>query len=85
MDIQLQNSLANSLRWRCKNSAEDIAIKFLDREQTYSEFDNNSNLVAQGLLKFGIKEDTRVAYLAKNTDYFFEIFYGALKLSLIHI
>ena len=79
MDIQLQNSLANSLRWRCKNSAEDIAIKFLDREQTYFEFDTNSNLVAQGLLKFGIKEDTRVAYLAKNTDYFFEIFYGALK------
>ena len=79
MDIELQNSLANSLRWRCKNSAEDIAIKFLDREQTYSEFDTNSNLVAQGLLNFGIKEDTRVAYLGKNTDYFFEIFYGALK------
>ena len=49
MDIQLQDSLAESLRWRCKESASDIAIKFLDREQTYAEFDSNSNLVAQGL------------------------------------
>ena len=83
MDIELQKSLADSLRWRCKNSADDIAIKFLDREQTYSEFDTNSNLVAQGLLNFGIKKDSRVAYLAKNSDYFFEIFYGALKSSSV--
>ena len=83
MDIELQKSLADSLRWRCKNSADDIAIKFLDREQTYSEFDINSNLVAQGLLNFGIKKDSRVAYLAKNSDYFFEIFYGALKSSSV--
>ena len=83
MDIELQKSLADSLRWRCKNSADDIAIKFLDREQTYSEFDTNSNLVAQGLLNFGIKKDSRVAYLAKNSDYFFEIFFGALKSSSV--
>ena len=83
MDIELQKSLADSLRWRCKNSADDIAIKFLDREQTYSEFDTNSNLVSQGLLNFGIKKDSRVAYLAKNSDYFFEIFYGALKSSSV--
>ena len=79
MDIQLQDSLAESLRWRCKESASDIAIKFLDREQTYAEFDSNSNLVAQGLLDLGIEPNSRVAYLAKNTDYFFEIFFGSLK------
>ena len=79
MDIQLQDSLAESLRWRCKESASDTAIKFLDREQTYAEFDSNSNLVAQGLLDLGIEPNSRVAYLAKNTDYFFEIFFGSLK------
>ena len=79
MDIQLQDSLAESLRWRCKESASDTAIKFLDREQTYTEFDSNSNLVAQGLLDLGIEPNSRVAYLAKNTDYFFEIFFGSLK------
>ncbi len=28
MDIKLQDSLAESLRWRCKESANNIAIKF---------------------------------------------------------
>ena len=79
MDIQLQDSLAESLRWRCKESASDTAIKFLDREQTYAEFDSNSNLVAQGLLDLGIEPNSRVAYLAKNTDYFFEIFFTLRK------
>ena len=79
MDIQLQESLAESLRWRCKESASDTAIKFLDREQTYSQLDSNANHIAQGLLNLDIKPDSRIAYLAKNTDYFFEIFYGALK------
>ena len=79
MDIKLQDSLAESLRWRCKESASETAIKFLDRQQTYAQFDSNANRVAQGLLSFEIKPNCRVAYLAKNTDYFFEIFYGALK------
>ena len=79
MDIKLHDSLADSFRWRCKESANSTAIKFLDREQTYAELDSNSNLIAQGLLELGIKPDSRIAYLAKNTDYFFEIFYGSLK------
>ena len=70
MDIQLQESLAESLRWRCKESASDTAIKFLDREQTYSQLDSNANHIAQGLLNLDIKPDSRIAYLAKNTDYF---------------
>ena len=74
MDIKLQDSLAESLRWRCKESASETAIKFLDRQQTYAQFDSNANRVAQGLLSFEIKPNSRVAYLAKNTDYFFEIF-----------
>lgn len=79
MDVELKGSLAETFRWRCKNSANSTAIKFLDREQTYAQFDTNSNQVAQGLLNFGIKKDSRIAYLAKNTDYFFEILNGGLK------
>ena len=58
MDIKLQDSLAESLRWRCKESADDIAIKFLDRQQTYAQLDSNANRVAQGLLSFQIKPDS---------------------------
>ena len=79
MDVELKGSLAETFRWRCKNSANSTAIKFLDREQTYAQFDTNSNQVAQGLLNFGVKKDSRIAYLAKNTDYFFEILNGGLK------
>jgi len=79
MDVELKESLAETFRWRCKNSANSTAIKFLDREQTYAQFDTNSNQVAQGLLHFGITKNSRIAYLAKNTDYFFEILNGGLK------
>ena len=63
MDIQLQESLAESLRWRCKESASDTAIKFLDREQTYSQLDSNANHIAQGLLNLDIKHEKKCTYM----------------------
>jgi|TARA_B100000768_G_scaffold163778_1_gene165256 acyl-CoA synthetase (AMP-forming)/AMP-acid ligase II len=85
MDVELKGSLVETFRWRCQNTPDSTAIKFLDREQTYSQFNTHSNQVAQGLLDFGLTKDTRISYLAKNTDYFFEILVGALKTGTITV
>jgi acyl-CoA synthetase (AMP-forming)/AMP-acid ligase II len=77
--IPITNSLADLYRWRVKQSSNDIAFKFLDRETTYKEHDCNANKVAQGLIAEGCKPNTRVAFLAKNSDYYCELLYGSLK------
>ena len=66
-------------RWRVEKSGEQIAHKFEDKETTFKELDSFSNRVAQGLIKEGCKPDSRVAYLGKNSDIFFEFMYGTFK------
>ena len=42
MDVELKGSLVETFRWRCQNTPDSTAIKFLDREQTYSQFNTHS-------------------------------------------
>ncbi len=79
MDIPFEKTLAEIIRWRVDKKPEAIAHKFGDRETTYKEFDSYANQIAQGLIALDCSPDTRVAFLAKNSDYFFEFLYGTLK------
>ena len=79
MEIPFEKTLAEIIRWRVDKKPEAIAHKFGDRETTYKEFDSYANQIAQGLIALDCNPDTRVAFLAKNSDYFFEFLYGTLK------
>ena len=79
MDIPFEKTLAEIIRWRVGKNPEAIAHKFGDRETSYKEFDSYANQIAQGLIALDCGPDTRVAFLAKNSDYFFEFLYGTLK------
>ena len=79
MEIPFEKTLANILRWRVNKNPDLIAHKFGDRETTYREFDSYANKISQGLISLDCYPDTRVAFLAKNSDYFFEFLYGTLK------
>ena len=79
MEIPFEKTLANILRWRVNKNPDLIAHKFGDRETTYREFDSYANKISQGLISLDCHPDTRVAFLAKNSDYFFEFLYGTLK------
>ena len=74
-----KNSLVDIFRWRVEESSNLIVSKFNNRELTYSEFDSNANRVAQGIVNEGCESDGRVAFLAKNSDLFFEFLYGTMK------
>ena len=79
MQIPFEKTLADILRWRVNKDPDSIAHKFGDRETSYKQFDSYANKIAQGLIALDCDPDTRVAFLAKNSDYFFEFLYGTLK------
>ena len=79
MEIPYEKTMVEIFRWRVEKSGEQIAHKFEDKETTFKELDSFSNRVAQGLIKEGCKPDSRVAYLGKNSDIFFEFMYGTFK------
>ena len=77
--IPQTTSLVDLFRWRVKQSPDNVAFKFLDKETSYQDFDAAANKVAQGFIAGGCKAHARVAYLDKNSDYYFEFVYGTLK------
>ena len=55
------------------------AFMFEGRATSFAEFDLHANQVANGLIAAGLKKGSRVAYLGKNSDHYFEAFIGAAK------
>ena len=84
MDIPIQKPLVDVFRWRVTKSPNLIVHKFQQRETTYSQFDIFANKVAQGLIKEGCKPNSRVAYLAKNSDLYFH-YANFFKLFLVEM
>ena len=85
MEIPYEKTLADLFRWRVSKSPNEVAHKFLDKETSYVELDAYANKVAQGLIKLDCKPDTRVAFLGKNSDLFFEFLYGTIKSNTVTV
>ena len=62
---------------------EKVAVVFEDRETTFRELDRRASRVANGLIEAGLKPQSRVAVLDKNSDTFFEILFGAAKANCV--
>ena len=58
---------------------EAIATYFEGRETTFAEFDRHTDQVANGLIALGVAPQDHIAYVGKNSDLFFELFFGAAK------
>ncbi len=67
-------------RRQARERPDDPAIVFGGRTTSFAELDRAANRVANALAAEGVGEGGRVAILAKNTDRWFELFFGALKL-----
>ncbi|MDE2362949.1 MAG: fatty acid--CoA ligase [Hyphomicrobiales bacterium] len=65
-----------------KNAAlrgDAIGVHFEGRDTTFRDFDRHTNQVANGLVAFGVEPQKHIAYIGKNSDFYFELFYGAAK------
>lgn len=68
---------------QAKLRGDAIALVFEDRELSYAAFDARTNQVAHALAAHGVKPGERICCLAKNSERFFEIMFGACKAGVV--
>jgi fatty-acyl-CoA synthase len=72
-------TLADIVRHQAATQPERVALTFADRDTSYGALDRRSSQVANGLIAAGLNPQSRVAFLDKNHDSFFEIWFGTAK------
>jgi long-chain acyl-CoA synthetase len=60
-----------------------MALQFEGRQTSYAVFDRHVDQVANGLVAEGSRKGTRIAYLGKNSDYYFEVLFGAARAGVV--
>lgn len=78
-------TLGDVPRLHAQERPDDVALVFGDRETTYAEWDKRVNRVANGLLAEGIQPQARIAYIDKNSDYYFDLLMGASKANAVMV
>jgi acyl-CoA synthetase (AMP-forming)/AMP-acid ligase II len=76
-------TLGDAARFHGRTHGEKPAFLFEGRSTTFAEFDRHTSQVANGLIAEGLKIGSRVAYLGKNSDHFFEVLFGALRMGAV--
>ncbi|HEX8029589.1 MAG TPA: fatty acid--CoA ligase [Vicinamibacterales bacterium] len=79
INIELMTTLAEITRLHGLNRPNATALSFDGRDTTYAQFHSRSNQVANALIAEGVTPGQRIAYLGKNCDRYFEVFFGAAK------
>src|SRR6195256_7026522 len=76
-------NLADMVRAQAKSRGDALAFEFEGRLTTFAQFDANTNRVANALIALGLKKGDRIAYLGKNSDFYFELLMGAMKAGVV--
>jgi len=77
------SSVADITRYQARINGERIAQFFEGRETTYLELDRRASQIANGLIAAGCSPGTRIGYIGKNSDYYFEVMSGAAKANVV--
>ncbi|AGI26787.1 long-chain-fatty-acid--CoA ligase [Pseudomonas sp. ATCC 13867] len=83
MKTEYLATLSSAIRHFARERAGAIAYAFEGRETTFGDFDRHTDRVAQALLADGVKAGDRIAYVGKNSDHYFELFFGAAKMGAV--
>jgi acyl-CoA synthetase (AMP-forming)/AMP-acid ligase II len=76
-------TLADITRHHARLRPEAVAIRFDGRDTSYGALDRLASKVANGLIAAGVKPQARIALLDKNSDTFFQIWFGATKANAV--
>jgi acyl-CoA synthetase (AMP-forming)/AMP-acid ligase II len=82
-DIERIATVAEIPRLHARQRPQSIAQIFENRQTTYAEFDTHTSQVANALRNSGASAQTRVGFLGKNSDYYFELLLGACKANAV--
>jgi acyl-CoA synthetase (AMP-forming)/AMP-acid ligase II len=75
--------IADISRYQSRKNSKRIAHIFEGRETSYRELDRIASQVANGLISAKCSPNTRVGFIGKNSDYFFEVLIGAAKANVV--
>jgi len=78
-------SLADITRQQRAQRPDAIAQIFDGRATTFEELDRRASRIAHGLRALGLRPQSRIAYLGKNSDRFFELVFGAFKANVVTV
>lgn len=76
-------TIADYLRDHGAQRPDAVALVFEGQETSFAELNRRANRVANGLRAMSLPAGTRVAYLGKNRDVYFEYWLGAILAGLV--
>ncbi|MGE5595641.1 MAG: fatty acid--CoA ligase [Hyphomicrobiales bacterium] len=75
----LFSTIADLPRHWAAETPDNVALSFEGRDTPYRELNRRAHQVANGLAAEGCRPESRVALIDKNSDLFFEVFFGAAQ------
>ena len=76
-------TIVDTVHRQVRERGDAVVFEFEGRQTTFRQFDLNSNKVANALVASGVKPGDHIAYLGKNSDTYFELMIGAMKMGAI--
>ncbi len=77
--------LSELLREQAASIPTRTAMIFRGRETTYGVLDARASQVANALIDAGVEQRSRIAYLGKNSDLYFELLFGAVRAGAVFV
>ena len=82
-DLTHIKRLADIPAFQAKLRPNFTAQIFEGRETKYLELNQRSNQIANRLIEFGLKNQSRIGFIGKNSDRYFELLFGACKANIV--
>jgi acyl-CoA synthetase (AMP-forming)/AMP-acid ligase II len=79
------DTLAELTHFHARERPNKVAFHYEGRESTYRQFDELTNRVANGFIAEGLKPTSRVGFLDKNSDLFYQLVFGAAKAGAVSV
>lgn len=73
------------LRHWAKERPERLALREDDRVFNYAELEEQTAKIASMLLAEGLRKGDRIAWIGKNSDLYFSLFYGAARAGIVMV
>lgn len=80
-----RNSVSLHLARVAATQQDTIAVKYQDRQWTYSRLNAGTTAAAIQLRQLGLRQGDRVAVMGKNSDTFLILFLAACRAGLVHV
>jgi len=82
-DLARIHTVAEVPRLQARERPQATAQIFGDRRTTYADFDRHTSQVANALIAAGVPAQARIGFLGKNSDFYFELLFGACKANTV--